>query len=59
MRSGRFLRKRFYQFLNNCHIFSKDTTGLVCLGRNLYDGQRRFFTSVFDGLEEDKHNIKW
>lgn len=47
----------FYEFLNNCHIFSKDTTGLVCLGRNLYDGQRRFFTSVFDGLEEDKHDI--
>lgn len=47
----------FYEFLNNCFIFSKDTTGLVCLGRSLYTGQRMFFTSLFDGLEQDKHDV--
>lgn len=46
----------FYEFLNRCFINSKDD-GRVSLGRALYDGQRRFITGVFDGLEQDIHDV--
>jgi len=47
----------FYTFLNSCHIFSKDHPKPICLGEELYDGQRRFITAVFDALEDDIHDI--
>lgn len=46
----------FYSFLNSCFINSKNT-GFTCLGENLYDGQRRFITTVLDGLENDIHKF--
>lgn len=46
----------FYEFLSQCYINSKDS-GRTCLGENLYDGQRRFITEVFDALEDDIHDI--
>jgi hypothetical protein len=48
--------KAFYQFLNCCWVNSKDA-GRICLGRNLYDGQRRAITEIFDALENDIHDI--
>lgn len=48
--------KGFYSFLNSCYINSKNT-GFTCLGENLYDGQRRFITTVLDGLENDIHKF--
>jgi hypothetical protein len=46
----------FYEFLKRCYVNSKDA-GRICLGEALYDGQRKFITTVFDGLEEDIHKI--
>ena len=46
----------FYQFLKRCFVNSKDA-GRICLGDSLYDGQTKFITTVFDGLEEDIHKI--
>ena len=46
----------FYSFLNSCYINSKNT-GFTCLGENLYDGQRKFITTVLDGLENDIHKF--
>lgn len=46
----------FYKFLDRCFINSKNL-GRCCLGENLYDGQRRFITLVFDSLEKDIHKI--
>jgi hypothetical protein len=46
----------FYDFLDHCYINSKDL-GRVALGAHLYDAQRRFFTGIFDGLEEDIHTF--
>lgn len=46
----------FYAFLERCFINSKDT-GRICLGSNLFYGQRLFYTTVFDALEADIHNI--
>ena len=46
----------FYAFLRSCFINSKNT-GFTCLGDNLYDGQRRFITTVLDGLENDIHKF--
>lgn len=48
--------RSFYAFLNSCYINSKNT-GFTCLGENLYDGQRRFITTVLDGLENDIHKF--
>lgn len=50
------VEQAFYVFLNRCYIYSKDT-GYTCLGESLYDGQRRFITTVFDALEQDIHKI--
>ncbi|SRR6266404_1334193 len=46
----------FYAFLGQCRINSKNL-GFVNLGDNLYTGQKRFITSVLDGLEQDKHEV--
>ncbi len=46
----------FYKFLNRCYVNSKDA-GRICLGENLFDGQVRFITTVFDALENDIHKI--
>ena len=48
--------KAFYTFLDNCWINSKDA-GFICLGKNLYEGQRRLLTEIFDGLEQDIHKF--
>jgi hypothetical protein len=47
----------FYKFLGRCRINSKDATGSIVLGENLYDSQKRFITAVFDALENDIHDI--
>ena len=47
----------FYAFLNKCYVNSKDY-GRICLGENLYVGQRRAITEIFDGLEQDIHDFK-
>jgi hypothetical protein len=46
----------FYEFLGTVYINSKDL-GKTCLGDNIYEAQRRFISTVLDGLEEDIHNI--
>src|SRR5580700_81158 len=46
----------FYQFLNCSYINSKDA-GRICLGKSLYEGQRRTITEIFDALENDLHDI--
>lgn len=46
----------FYTYLGRAYINSKDA-GRMCLGENLYDGQIRFITAVFDSLENDIHRI--
>src|SRR4051812_41221155 len=51
------VEKAFFQYLERCFIFSKDTTGQISLGQNLYQGQRDTINSIFDALEEDIHNI--
>src|SRR5882672_10648004 len=47
----------FYLFLDRCMINSKDVGVPISLGKNLFDGQRRFITAVFDALEADIHKI--
>src|SRR5882672_5343593 len=46
----------FYVFLERSNIDSKDG-GRICLGDNLYWGQRHVITEIFDALEEDIHKI--
>ena len=46
----------FYAFLSQCRINSKNL-GFVSLGDNLYYGQRRFITTILDGLEQDIHDF--
>ena len=48
--------KAFYVYLNACFINSKDS-GHICLGENLYEGQRKLLTEIFDGLEADIHKF--
>jgi hypothetical protein len=48
--------KAFYKFLDCCYVNSKDS-GRICLGKSLYDGQRRAITEIFDALENDIHDI--
>ncbi|PWU21827.1 MAG: hypothetical protein C5B50_00660 [Verrucomicrobia bacterium] len=47
----------FYVFLDHCFINSKDLGANTCLGENLYDGQIRFITGVFDALERGIHRV--
>jgi hypothetical protein len=53
----RLVEESFYAFLNCCFINSKDSADQICLGEGLYDGQRRFITTVFDSLEADIHKV--
>lgn len=46
----------FYKFLDRCYVNSKDY-GRICIGENLWEGQRRAITEIFDALEEDIHDI--
>lgn len=46
----------FYAYLNCCQINSKDG-GQIILGHNLMYGQRKFITSIFDGLEQGIHDF--
>lgn len=46
----------FYTFLDNANVNSKDD-GFICLGEHLYEGQKRLFTAIFDGLEADIHKF--
>lgn len=46
----------FYTFLDQCFVESKDL-GRISLGENLYDGQRKLITEIFDALEADIHDI--
>ena len=48
--------KGFYTFLNKSFVNSKEK-GRMCLGANLYWGQRKFISTVFDALEADIHNV--
>jgi hypothetical protein len=49
--------KASYDFLDICYINSKDHVGLICLGKNLYEGQRKLITEIFDGLENGVHEF--
>jgi len=55
-RKREMMEEGFYLFLSRCYINSRDA-GRICLGEELYDGQRRFITAVFDALENDIHKI--
>ena len=46
----------FMQFLRRCFVNSKDY-GLICIGDNLWEGQRRVIDEIFDALEDDIHDI--
>lgn len=46
----------FYAYLKRCHVNTKDY-GLICLGENLWFGQRYAITLIFDALEVDVHDI--
>ena len=46
----------FYKFLDRCYVNSRDG-GRICLGENVYEGQRRVITEIFDGLEADIHEF--
>ena len=50
------VERAFYEFLDSCYIESKDY-GQICLGKNLYRGQRKLVTEIFDGLEDDIHDF--
>ena len=50
-------REGFYSFLNVAKINSKEL-GPIILGQHLYRAQNRFYSSVFDGLGRDIHDIK-
>lgn len=50
------VERNFYAFLDLCYVNSKDH-GRICLGENLYDGQRRLITTIFDALEAGIHKI--
>lgn len=49
--------KAFYRFLDRVYINSKDHTGLYCLGKGIYQGQRNLLTEIFDGLEAGIHDF--
>lgn len=50
------VEEAFYDYLNRAFVYSKDS-GRICLGENLYAGQRRAITEIFDALEDDVHEI--
>lgn len=50
------VEKAFYDYLRRCFINSKDA-GRICLGDNLYTGQKLCITKIFDALENDIHRV--
>src|SRR5215475_5170555 len=50
------VEQAFYAYLDECYVESRDS-GRISLGKNLFDGQRRFITEIFDGLEDDIHKF--
>jgi hypothetical protein len=50
-------KEAFEEFLNNCYIYSKDSVDPVCLGENLYLGQRMLLDAIYDGLSKDIHDF--
>lgn len=46
----------FYEFLGRAYVNSKDA-GRICLGSSLLYGQKLFYTTIFDALEADVHDI--
>jgi len=46
----------FYQFLNNSYVNSKDA-GFICIGENIFFGQRYVITEILDALEAGIHKI--
>lgn len=55
-RKRNLVERSFYDYLGKCFIDSKDA-GRICLGENLFEGQVRTITEIFDALEEDIHEI--
>lgn len=51
------VRASFYDFLNEVRVNSKEL-GNIVLGHHTYRSQNRFYDAVFEGLAEDKHDIK-
>ena len=51
-------KNHFFDFLGSVQINSKDLGGGTVLGDHLYEGQRRFLNTVFDGLANDVHDFK-
>ena len=50
------VEQAFYAFLDCCYVNSRDA-GRICLGQNLYQGQRDAITQIFDALEDGIHII--
>jgi len=50
------IEKQFYAYLKRCYVNTKDY-GRICLGDNLYVGQKYAITRIFDALERDIHDI--
>jgi hypothetical protein len=50
------VERAFYAFLDRSFVNSKEG-GRICLGRQLYKGQRKFITLVFDSLENGCHHV--
>ena len=50
-------REQFYEFLNHVQVNSKEL-GPILLGDHIYQAQRRFFETIFEGLSRDIHDFK-
>jgi len=50
------VEEAFYAYLRRCYVNSKDA-GRISLGENLYEGQIRVITQIFDALEADIREI--
>lgn len=50
------IETQFFAFLKRCYVNSKDY-GLICIGDNLWEGQYKVISQIFDALEEDIHDI--
>ena len=48
----------FLEFLDHCKIPSKEK-GVITLGGQLYPAQERGLQTIFQGLQEGKHDFKW
>ena len=52
----RVMERGFYAFLQRTYVNSKEY-GRICLGDQLYDGQKQFIKAVFNALEDNKHKV--